>query len=81
MPGRRSQQFGLGFVTTNDWNPVTKNFGAAPFLYGTVVTSAIALLFAAPLSIAISIYLTELAPGGSAARWRPWSTCWPRSRP
>jgi len=55
--------FGIGFVTTNDWNPVTENFGAAPFLYGTVVTSAIALLFAAPLSIAISIYLTELAPG------------------
>jgi phosphate transport system permease protein len=54
--------FGIGFVTTNDWNPVTESFGAAPFLYGTVVTSAIALLFAAPLSIAISIYLTELAP-------------------
>lgn len=54
-------KFGLGFVTTNDWNPVTETFGAAPFLYGTVVTSAIALLFAAPLSIAISIYLTELA--------------------
>jgi phosphate transport system permease protein len=55
-------KFGLGFVTTNDWNPVTQRFGAAPFLYGTVVTSAIALFFAAPLSIAISIYLTELAP-------------------
>jgi len=55
-------QFGIGFVTTNDWNPVTERFGAAPFLYGTVVTSAIALLFAAPLSIAISLYLTELAP-------------------
>ncbi len=55
-------EFGLGFVTTNDWNPVTERFGAAPFIYGTVVTSAIALLFAAPLSIAISIYLTELAP-------------------
>jgi phosphate transport system permease protein len=54
--------FGIGFVTTNDWNPVTESFGAAPFLYGTVVTSAIALLFAAPISIAISIYLTELAP-------------------
>lgn len=55
-------KFGLGFLTTNDWNPVAKRFGAAPFLYGTVVTSAIALFFAAPLSIAISIYLTELAP-------------------
>jgi phosphate transport system permease protein len=56
------QQFGIGFVTTNDWNPVTKRFGAAPFLYGTVVTSFIALILAAPISIAISIYLTELAP-------------------
>lgn len=54
--------FGLGFVTTNDWNPVTGSFGAAPFLYGTAVTSGIALLLAAPLSIAISIFLTELAP-------------------
>lgn len=56
------QAFGFKFVTTNDWNPVTKRFGAAPFLYGTVVTSLIALVFAAPISIAISIYLTELAP-------------------
>jgi phosphate transport system permease protein len=56
------QQYGIGFVTTNDWNPVTKRFGAAPFLYGTVVTAFIALIVAAPLSIAIAIYLTELAP-------------------
>ena len=56
------QEFGLKFVTTNDWNPVTKRFGAAPFLYGTVVTSFIALLFATPISLAISVYLTELAP-------------------
>jgi phosphate transport system permease protein len=55
-------KFGVGFVTTNDWNPVSKRFGAAPFLYGTVVTSSIAIVLAAPLSIAISIYLTELAP-------------------
>jgi phosphate transport system permease protein len=55
-------RFGVGFTTTNDWNPVAKRFGAAPFLYGTVVTSLIAILLAAPLSIAISVYLTELAP-------------------
>jgi phosphate transport system permease protein len=55
-------RYGPGFLTTNDWNPVSERFGAAPFLYGTAVTSAIALLLAAPLSIAISIYLTELAP-------------------
>ncbi|HEX8753102.1 MAG TPA: phosphate ABC transporter permease subunit PstC [Solirubrobacterales bacterium] len=56
------QEYGLKFVTTNDWNPVTKRFGAAPFLYGTVVTSFIALLFATPMALAISVYLTELAP-------------------
>ena len=55
-------KYGIGFLTTNDWNPVSERFGAAPFLYGTAVTSGIALLLAAPLSIAISIYLTELAP-------------------
>jgi phosphate transport system permease protein len=55
-------EFGIGFITTNDWNPVTESFGAAPFLYGTAVTSAIALLFAAPISISIALYLTELAP-------------------
>ena len=55
-------KFGLGFLTTNDWNPVTENFGALSFIYGTAVTSAIALLFAAPLSIAIALYLTELSP-------------------
>jgi phosphate transport system permease protein len=55
-------RFGIGFLTTNDWNPVTERFGAAPFLYGTAVTSVIALVLAAPLAIAISIFLTELAP-------------------
>jgi phosphate transport system permease protein len=64
-------KFGLGFVTTNDWNPVTNRFGAASFLYGTVITSAIAVLIAGPLSVAIAIYLTELAPRGLA---RPVAT-------
>jgi phosphate transport system permease protein len=62
LAGPAISKFGIGFVTTNDWNPVSERFGGAPFLYGTAVTSAIALLFAAPLSIAISLYLTELAP-------------------
>jgi phosphate transport system permease protein len=55
-------KFGIAFVITNDWNPVTNQFGAAPFLYGTMATSAIAVLIAGPLSVAIAIYLTELAP-------------------
>lgn len=62
LAGPAISHFGLGFITTNDWNPVSQRFGAAPFLYGTAVTALIALLLAGPLSIAISIYLTELAP-------------------
>ena len=54
--------FGLGFVTAEVWNPVTSQFGAASFIYGTVVSSFFAILLAAPLSIAIALYLTELAP-------------------
>ena len=56
------QQFGLGFVTSKVWNPVTNEYGAASFIYGTIVSSFFAILLAAPLSIAIALYLTELAP-------------------
>jgi phosphate transport system permease protein len=55
-------KFGLGFITTDDWNPVTGRFGAASFIFDTVITSAVAVVIAAPLSIAIALYLTELAP-------------------
>jgi phosphate transport system permease protein len=54
--------FGLGFVWSKTWNPVTNQFGALDFIYGTLVSSFIALLIATPTAIAISIYLTELAP-------------------
>jgi phosphate transport system permease protein len=54
--------FGLGFLGGRTWNAVTNQFGAADFVYGTAVSSAIALLIAAPLSIAIGLFLTELAP-------------------
>jgi phosphate transport system permease protein len=56
------QDFGLSFVWTDAWNPVTKEFGALIFIYGTVVTSLIALVLATPLSIAIALFLTEIAP-------------------
>ncbi len=55
-------QFGLGFVGSSAWDPVKNNFGAVDFIYGTVMTSVLALLVAGPLSIAIALYLTELAP-------------------
>lgn len=53
---------GLAFVWHSAWNPVTNVYGAADFIFGTAVTSVLALLVAAPLSIAIALYLTELAP-------------------
>jgi phosphate transport system permease protein len=56
------EKFGLGFVWHQDWNPVTNDFGALAFLYGTAVTSFAAVLIAAPLAIAIALFLTELAP-------------------
>jgi phosphate transport system permease protein len=56
------KRFGFAFLTTSTWNPVTEHFGALPFIYGTVVSSLIALVIAVPLSIATAIYLTELAP-------------------
>lgn len=55
-------EYGLGFLTERTWDPVKSVFGALPFLYGTAVTSLGALLLAAPVSIAIALFLTELAP-------------------
>ena len=54
--------FGLGFLTTQSWNPVTEKFGAVAPIYGTVVTSLIAMLIGIPVSIGIAIFLTELCP-------------------
>jgi phosphate transport system permease protein len=56
------QKFGWHFLVTNDWDPVNEVFGALPFIFGTLVTSAIALVIAVPISIATAVYLTELAP-------------------
>jgi phosphate transport system permease protein len=55
-------RFGLRFLTSSTWDPVAEHFGALPFIYGTAVSSLIALIIAVPLSIATAIYLTELAP-------------------
>jgi len=56
------QKFGLRFLTTSTWDPVAEEFGALPFIYGTLVSSLIALIIAVPLSIGTAVYLTELAP-------------------
>ena len=60
LPALRA--FGFGFVTGDAWNPVTEQFGALAPIYGTLVTSTIALLVAVPVSIGVSIFLTELCP-------------------
>jgi phosphate transport system permease protein len=56
-------KFGLGFLGHTDWAPNFNRFGGAVMLYGTAVTSVIAMLIAVPLSIAIALYLAMLAPG------------------
>ncbi len=55
--------FGLGFITSTSWNPVTDIYGAGVSVYGTLVTSVLAMILAVPLSFGIAYYLTELAPG------------------
>ena len=64
------QRFGLGFVTDSTWDPVNEQFGALPFIFGTLLSSAIGLIIAVPLSIATAVYLTELAPP-SVRKWGP----------
>jgi phosphate transport system permease protein len=61
------QKLGLGFITTKEWNPVSGEFGALPAIYGTLVTSFIALLLAVPISFFTAFFLTELCP----SRLRP----------
>jgi phosphate transport system permease protein len=62
--GASIQKFGWRFLTSSAWNPVTEEFGALPFLYGTVITSFVALLISIPLGVGAAIFLSELAPAG-----------------
>ncbi|CBL45852.1 Phosphate ABC transporter, permease protein [gamma proteobacterium HdN1] len=56
------REFGWGFLSANQWDPVTGQFGAAASLWGTLISSAIALLIAVPVSLGVAIFLTQLAP-------------------
>ncbi|MBD0373317.1 MAG: phosphate ABC transporter permease subunit PstC [Pyrinomonadaceae bacterium] len=56
------REFGFSFLLGRNWNPIKDDFGALPFIYGTVVSSLIALLIAVPLSLGIAIFLVEQAP-------------------
>ena len=55
-------KFGFGFLFSTEWNPVTEEFGALVAIFGTLVTSALALLIAVPVSFGIAVFITELAP-------------------
>jgi phosphate transport system permease protein len=57
------RQFGFEFVTSSDWNPGADRFGAAPAIFGTIVTSAIALIIATPLALGVALFISEIAPG------------------
>ena len=65
------KKFGLGFLVSTQWNPVTEQFGALVAIFGTLVTSAIAMLIGVPVSFGIALFVTELSP-----RWlkRPIAT-------
>jgi phosphate transport system permease protein len=60
LPALRA--FGLGFVTSQIWNPVTEKFGALAPIYGTLVTSAIAMLIGIPVAFGVSVFITEICP-------------------
>ena len=57
------QEFGLAFLWTSEWDPVQEKFGGLVMIYGTLMTSFIALLIAVPVSFGIALFLTEMSPG------------------
>lgn len=60
--GAAIRRFGFGFLTSRAWNPSRDEFGALPFIYGTVVSSLIALALSVPLSLGVAVFLVEQAP-------------------
>ncbi len=60
MPAMR--KFGFSFLLSTDWDPVNDSYGALPFIYGTAVSSGIALAIAVPLSLGVALCLSEMAP-------------------
>jgi phosphate transport system permease protein len=61
--GLAMARFGISFLTSGVWDPVHEQFGALPFVYGTVVSSLLALGLAVPVSLGLAIFLSDLAPG------------------
>ncbi len=57
------RHFGFTFLLSTEWDPNTDQYGALPFIYGTVISSAIALMIAVPLSLGVALCLSEMVPG------------------
>jgi phosphate transport system permease protein len=55
-------RFGLGFVTSSEWDPVRDLYGALPYIFGTIVSSLVALIIAVPIALGVAIFLSEFAP-------------------
>lgn len=53
-------KFGFGFIFSSEWNPVKEEFGALPFIYGTIVSSILALIISLPISIGVAVFLSEI---------------------
>ena len=64
------QKFGLNFWRTEIWDPVAGEFGALPFIWGTLYSSVLALLIATPVALGIAVFISELCPGAAAAAAR-----------
>ena len=56
------KEFGFGFITGTEWDPVNDKFGALPYIFGTLFSSLVALIIALPLSLGVAIFLSEMAP-------------------
>jgi len=54
--------FGFHFFFGSEWDPVSGGFGALPFIYGTIVSSLVALVIAVPLAVAVAVFVTEMCP-------------------
>src|SRR5579864_7785284 len=54
--------FGMSFFFRSEWDPVNEQFGALPFVYGTLVSSLLALLIAVPLAVGVAVFITEMCP-------------------
>jgi len=60
--GLSLHQYGWKFFVESDWDPVNDRFGAVPFIYGTLISSLIALIIAIPLSVGVAVFITEMSP-------------------